>query len=78
MNVEKVSAYDPLHIISYVVPGLNKNSSKGFGTTSTRHFFRVKALSAVSTLEIKVTDRFGRAYTETMARPKEFSVNAYK
>ncbi len=78
LNVEKVSAYDPLHIISYVVPGLNKNSSKGFGTTSTRHFFRVKASSAVSTLEIKVTDRFGRVYTENMIRPKEFSVNAYK
>lgn len=78
LDVEKISAYDPLHIIAYVVPGLNKNSSKGFGTSSTRHFFRTKASSATSTLEIKVTDRFGRTYTETMTRPKEFSVNAYK
>lgn len=78
LAVENVSAYDPLHIISYVVPGLNKNSSKGFGTRQTSHFFRVQASGASSALSIKVTDRFNRTYTETMTRPKEFSVNAYK
>lgn len=78
LKVDKVSAYDPLHIISYIVPGLNKNSSKGFGTRSASHFFRVKASSATSTLSVKVTDRFGRTYAETVERPKEFSINAYK
>ncbi|MBQ2103119.1 MAG: hypothetical protein II479_06095 [Bacteroidales bacterium] len=33
--------------------------------------------SATSTLEIRVTDRFGRVYTETMTRPKAFSTNIY-
>lgn len=34
--------------------------------------------SATSTLEIRVTDRFGRVYTETMTRPKAFSTDIYK
>lgn len=34
------------------------------------HFFQVKAEKPDSTLEITVTDRFGRKYTESMQRPK--------
>ena len=29
------------------------------------------------TLEFKITDRFGNVYTESMERPKEFSLNNY-
>ena len=39
----------------------------------TPHMFHVTASSPTSTLEITVTDGFGRTYTETMTRPKEFS-----
>ena len=74
LTVEQVKVKDPLHLIAY-----NANSPTGdFCTTPTRHMFRVKAKSASSTLEIKVTDRFGRVYTETMNRPKKFSVDMYK
>jgi hypothetical protein len=38
----------------------------------------VKASSPTSTLEIKVTDRFGNVYTESMKRPKAFSTDNYK
>ena len=38
----------------------------------TPHMFHVTASSPTSTLEITVTDGFGRTYTETMIRPKEF------
>lgn len=69
---------DPLHIISYMVPRLNGNNGTTFETCYTYHMFRVKATSPTTTLEIKVTDRFGNVSTETMTRPKEFTTDIYK
>ena len=40
--------------------------------------FVVKAAAADSQLEIKVTDRFGNVFKESMKRPKRFSVDNYK
>jgi hypothetical protein len=73
--VERVSALDPLHIISYEAKRLNAGSvpTSSFTTNLTAHMFKVTALSATSTLEIKVTDRFGNIYSETMVRPKNFT-----
>lgn len=86
LAVEHLSAErDPLHIIAYTTKrlntsdnALNEKGSLNFETDNTPQMFRVKASSATSTLEIKVTDRFGNAYTESMARPKAFSTDAYK
>ncbi len=76
---EKVSAADPLHLVTYTAKCLNKSSdTPSFPTSATNHFFRVKASGPGTTLEIKVTDRFGRTYTETMTRPKAFSTETYK
>ena len=74
LNVERVTAKDPLHLVAYN----GKTPGGGFGTSNTKHMFRVKASSATSTLDIKVTDRFGNVYTETMTRPKAFSLDIYK
>lgn len=74
LKVERVTAKDPLHLVSYN----GKTPGGGFGTSNTKHMFRVQASSANSTLEIKVTDRFGNVYTESMKRPKAFSIDAYK
>ena len=73
LPVTKVTAYDPLHIISYNFKRLNMNQEPIDQTQSTSHFFRVTAGSPTSTLNIKVTDRFGNVYTETMMRPKELA-----
>lgn len=75
LKVSRVSAYDPLHIVSYAAMRLNDNAtpSKGFMTSASSHFFKATARSASSTLNIKVTDRFGNVYEEAMVRPKEFS-----
>lgn len=75
LTVERVSVKDPLHIISYEAKRLNVNAvpTSSFVTVNTAHMFRVRATSATSTLEIKVTDRFGNIYTETMTRPKTFT-----
>ena len=74
LSVEKVTAKDPLHLIAYN----GQTPGGGFGTSNTKHMFMVKASSPTSTLEVKVTDRFGNVYTESMARPKAFSLAAYK
>ncbi len=76
-NLDK-SALEPLHIISYIVKRFDQNSEPSFKASSSSHFFKYKAASATSTLEIKVTDRFGNVYTETMARPKTFDTDTYK
>lgn len=75
-------AYDPLHILALSIPRFNSSTIKStpnFVTDNDMcHFFTVTAPNASSTLTIKVTDPFGNVYTETMTRPKEFSVDTYK
>ncbi len=75
LQVKQVSGLDPLHIISYEAKRLNAGAvpTASFVTGNTVHLFKVTASSPVSTLEIKVTDRSGAVYSETMVRPKEFT-----
>lgn len=75
LPVKQVSGLDPLHIISYEAKRLNAGAvpTASFVTSNTAHLFKVTASGPSSTLEIKVTDRFGAMYSETMARPKEFT-----
>jgi hypothetical protein len=75
LAVTRVSQKDPLHIISYEARRLNVNAepTSSFVTNSTSHLFKVTASSATSTLSIRVTDRFGHVYTESMTRPKAFN-----
>lgn len=79
LTVERRTAgeSDPLHLIAYTAKRLNKNASLSFPTDANKHLFKVRASSATSTLVIKVTDRFGRVYTETMERPKVFDTESY-
>ncbi|MGM9787058.1 MAG: calcineurin-like phosphoesterase C-terminal domain-containing protein, partial [Candidatus Cryptobacteroides sp.] len=72
LEASRVTVMDPLHLLSYCTFAYN-NSSKAvsptFKTSDNSHTFKVVASSPSSTLEIKVTDRFGNVYTETMTRP---------
>jgi len=74
LDVVRVKALDPLHIISYEALRLNAGATPtdAFTTMETAHMFKVVASGAASTLEIKVTDRFGNVYAESMSRPKQF------
>ncbi|MFT3902276.1 MAG: calcineurin-like phosphoesterase family protein [Niabella sp.] len=74
LPVTRVSAKDPLHIISYDALRLNVGATptSEFVSANTSHFFKVKASAPDSTLIIKVTDRFGKVYQQTMIRPKTF------
>ena len=69
---------DPLHYIAYTAKRYASNSAVTFKTEKNYHMFKVTASSATSTLDIKVTDRFGNVYTETMIRPKAFTTDQYK
>ncbi len=75
LPVKQVSGLDPLHIISYEAKRLNAGAvpTASFETSNTVHLFKVTASGPASTLEIKVTDRSGTVYSETMTRPKEFT-----
>ena len=74
----RVLMKDPLHLIAYEAGRANVNATISFPTTNTNHFFRVQASSPNTTLEFTLTDQFGNTYTETMKRPKEFSLENYK
>lgn len=77
LAVTRVKVKDPLHIISYEAMRLNAGATptSDFCTTTSAHLFKATALSAVSTVLIKVTDRFGNVYSETMTRPKALKVS---
>lgn len=79
LDVNRVQALDPLHIISYEALRINAGATptSAFVTSETAHFFKVTASAPDSTLEIKVTDRFGNVYSENMERPKEFSLSMH-
>ena len=67
-----------LHYIAYTAKRYASNATVTFPTAKNYHMFKVTASSATSTLDIKVTDRFGNVYTETMTRPKAFTTDQYK
>ena len=80
LKTEVIKVKDPLHLAAYEAKRYNANASPTssfLASTVNTHIFRVKASSATSTLEIKVTDRFGNTATESMKRPKAFSISAY-
>lgn len=77
---EVVKAKDPLHLVAYEAKRRDNNAnptSSFLSSTVNSHLFRVKASSATSTIDFKLTDRFGNVYTESMKRPKEFSLSIY-
>ena len=75
LPVKREQTEDPLYVISYDVP---QSVWKGrypvdYGTRNKQHnLFVVEASAPDTTLEIEVTDAFGRVYRETMVRPKAF------
>ena len=79
LTVSKVPAYDPLHIIALTAERCKKDGSDPqFLTARWTHFFKATASAADSEVKVTITDRNGKTYTETMIRPKAFSVDEYK
>jgi hypothetical protein len=76
LTVEHEPMENPQYTVAYNIPksvwrrDLTPNKYKA---EPTAHMFHVTASAPDTTLEITVTDSFGKVYTETMVRPKEFS-----
>lgn len=71
LDVKRVEAYDPLHIIHFNCYRMNaSNSSMTFTTNATAHMFEATCSSATSSVLIEVTDEYGNTYSETMTRPR--------
>ena len=77
LDVTKIEGYDPLHTVAYPAKRLNKNYAVSFQTQKTKHMFKVKASAPNTTLEVKVTDRFGREYVKQLYRPTAFTIENY-
>lgn len=75
LDVEQLALKDPLYLITTIAKRFNDNDSTTGELSYT--IFKVKATAPDSTLEIKVTDRFGNVYTESMKRPKAFEIETY-
>ena len=72
LSVNRIDAKDPLHTIHFNMGRMNTNStSMTFPTGGTAHMFEVSTSQTTSSVVIKVTDRFGRVYEETMTRPRK-------
>ena len=78
LTATQVTVLDPLHLVAYTAKRLNKKAKATFATESNYHTFKVTASGPATTLDIRVTDRFGNTYTETMTRPKSFTTDIYK
>lgn len=79
LTATRTTLFDPLFLVAYCGKRFAAGASSiSFHPFATNHMFRVNASSATSTLEISVTDDEGRTYTETMVRPKKFSLDTYK
>ena len=78
LEVNEVGVYDPLHIYAMTIPRLNKWNTTTFSTAKWRHFFQATASAPDTPVTVKVTDRYGKVYTEEMTRPKAFTVSEYK
>lgn len=76
LAVRQVWKYDPLHAKAYDIPrGVSEGTgTHNFQTEYTPHMFAVTASSENSTVNITVTDNFGRSFNETMTRPKAFTL----
>jgi hypothetical protein len=64
--------------MAWTAPRSKSVDSPNFTTAKWSHFFKATASSPTSTVTVKVTDRNGKVYTETMTRPKAFNINEYK
>ena len=77
LPVRQAWTLDPLHIVAMTAKRFQSADEPNFITERWHHFFVARATQRNSTVEITVTDRNGEVHTETMRRPKPFSVADY-
>lgn len=76
LPVRREITENPQHTLAYVIPKTSwkQHWPKRNGQEKTDHIFSVTASAPNTPIEIRVTDHFGKVYTDTVQRPKEFSL----
>ena len=79
LAVSRTWCRDPYHTMCYDVQRYAQNNGYTASSSSSynNHMFSATASSATSTVVVRVTDRFGHVYTETVSRPRDFTQAAY-
>lgn len=77
LSVKRMTAKDPLHILSYECQRLSHGAlptaTATLSTQNSIHFFKATASKVTSSVCVTVTDDTGQTYTQTIKRPKKFS-----
>lgn len=73
LDVSHCWTRDPLYRLIRSDKDALPGRPKSFLANYNSHMFKVKASDAKSTLNIRITDRFGNVYKTNMKRPKKFS-----
>lgn len=79
LPVNRVRTKDPLHILSYECQRLSHNAvpsqTSTLLTQYSSHFFKARASGPDTKITVTVTDNSGRVFSETIERPKAFSIS---
>lgn len=70
-------ARDPLYLLAYEAYEYDNGWDISYPSSTFDHMFKATASSPSSTVEVKVTDRYGRVFTERVARPRPFEPGTY-
>lgn len=79
LPVSRVKAMDPLHILSYECQRLSHgaipSTTSTLQTQNSIHFFKATASKVTSTITVTVKDTDGNSYSQTVSRPKPFTLD---
>lgn len=74
LNWTRKLIQDPLHRLVYeYTRALKDGKTDTFNSEKNSHMFLIETDNATSSLEIVVKNRFGKTFTETLVRPKDFT-----
>ncbi len=80
LSVTRKYSEDPYHVLTYDLPRYEKSNTDGGDACASKnsHMFSIRCNSADRPIDIKVTDRFGNVYTQTIQRPLPFDLTSIK
>lgn len=79
LSVEQLfDVRDPLYLAAYEAYEYENGYSVSYPSSTTNHIFKATASAPDTPIEVSVTDRFGTRYSETVQRPRPFTIEQYK
>ena len=77
LEVKHEFVEDPLRLLAFDMPSFLKKgvAAKGSQGKPNRHMFTADAHSATTTITVRVTDSFGKVYTQELKRPARYDLS---